>query len=537
MDELIALQDNYIQETDKEYRKSKGQFFTPRWIAVGMSRWVIDCNPTQIIDPAFGLGILLDECANQGYNGSLVGFEKDEVIAKKWLQTFELKSKVKLNIADFLELTDSVIEAAIANPPYNRFQNRDLSPRVQIKVAAMLGELANGFTNQYALFLYLVISKLSINGRAAFIVPSEFLATGYGVQVKNFLKNSGRLKHLIIFDSENRIFPEAATTACVLLFDSGISKELKVWHLSGQDEECKFIEICTSNVICQPDLTTAYLDLDPSKNWQGLGKDISESTGFVPLNGYGKVRRGIATGGNEFFLLTEKDSESLGLDAAALVPCIANAGSAKRLIFSDVDWNNLKNNDKTCYLFDGVSGQSDASKQYLAAGEQKEIHKRYLTSSRKPWYRLESREVAPLLFAVFGRNEFRVILNISNAVNLTAFHGFSPLPECGKYVNLLWLYFQTTIAKANFHAQQRAYGDGLKKLEPGDWSKLMVPDWKSWNANSLTRAMTLAQFAISSEGIVPQKYLDELELLINLNREIGSISPPVKQIVRQLSLV
>ena len=83
MDDVIALQDNYIEETDKEYRKSKGQFFTPRWIASGMSRWVVDCNPAQIIDPAFGLRILLDECANQGYKGSLVGFEKDELIAKR----------------------------------------------------------------------------------------------------------------------------------------------------------------------------------------------------------------------------------------------------------------------------------------------------------------------------------------------------------------------------------------------------------------------------------------------------------------------
>ena len=82
---------------------------------------------------------------------------------------------------------------------------------------------------------------------------------------------------------------------------------------------------------------------------------------------------------------------SHGLDSSALVPCIANAGSVKRLIFSDMDWKILKSSDKTCYLFDGVAGQSDASKKYIAVGVQKEIHKRYLTGSRNPWYRLESR--------------------------------------------------------------------------------------------------------------------------------------------------
>ena len=70
--------------------------------------------------------------------------------------------------------------------------------------------------------------------------------------------------------------------------------------------------------------------------------------------------------------------------------------------------------------------------------------------------------------------------------------------------------------------QQRAYGDGLKKLEPGDWSKLLVPDWRRWDSVSLARARALAADAITvcvgGASDCAESDLAEFEALIAHNR-------------------
>lgn len=493
MFDVDRLQRDYILASDRDYRRAAGQFFTPRWIASGMASWVIAKNPQSIIDPAFGFGILLDECVRQGYGGKLVGYEIDTEVVKRWRQNFGDASSIDLRQLDFLEFGEASIDAAIVNPPYNRFQNRELPDRVKLDLARMLGQIASGYTNQYALFLYFVISRLSITGRAAFIVPSEFLATGYGVQVKKFLQKSGRLHHLIIFATDSRIFPDAATTACVLLFDSGICDVLNIWHLAGQSDSGRFERICSNNELAAPDARIARKNLDPVQNWQGLGRGSANLDGFVPLGTFGAVKRGIATGANEFFVLSPSKVNELELGSTDLMPCIASANSVVGHVFSEESWSVLKASDRPCYLFDGCSKPSVASQGYIRAGELQAIHERYLTRMRKPWFRLERRVAAPLLLAVFGRQGFRVVLNRSNSVNLTAFHGFYPKSEYGHLVELIWLYFQTPTALAAYDGQHRAYGDGLNKLEPGDWSKLYAPDWRQWDSLSIEEGLRLAE--------------------------------------------
>ncbi len=501
-----------------------------------MASWVVATQPQRIIDPAFGLGILLDECARQNYQGELTGFENDNNLVKLWQKSVNAHSSIELKAADFLTAIEMPIEAAIVNPPYNRFQNRDLPKSLQLKLAEILGESASGFTNQYALFIYLIISSLAHDGRAAFIVPSEFLATGYGVQVKRFLKRTGRLRHLIIFDTENRIFEDAATTACILLFDAGMCSTLSIWHLAGEYESIKFETICRNSIQDLPDAILPYQDLEPGLNWQGLGRESCDSTGFVPLATFGKVKRGIATGANEFFVLSRTQAAALNLDSKALVPCIASAGSASGILFSQNDWSLLHSLDRPCYLFDGVASEGNAAKKYVVDGVHRGLHERYLTRMRQPWYRLESRSVAPLLLAVFGREGFRVILNQSDAVNLTAFHGFYPKPGFDRFVTLIWLYFQTPIARSNYAVQQRAYGDGLKKLEPGDWSKLDCPDWRDWDQDSLVDGLALSRLAASCTGAQFDAVVAEMTQLVRANRVVQVPSPQMTM-GEQLSLV
>lgn len=518
----------YCETRDRADRKAAGQFFTPRWIASGMASWVVACQPAYIIDPAVGFGILLDECRRHGYSGKLLGCDIDPVIVEEWTQGLGGDLNAEIRHQDFLEMPFAPIAAAIVNPPYNRFQNRALSETLRAEISQVVGLAASGYTNQYALFMYLVVSRLNAGGRAAFIVPSEFLATGYGEQVKAFICRNRRLSRIVLFDTADRIFPDAATTACVMLFEGAPCENLQVWHLPGELEARQFQAICAGQDMPPPHACIDYDQLDPQSNWQGLGQGNHSNDGMVVLTAFGDVKRGIATGGNEFFVLRPSEVESRSLATVNLVNCIAGANSAPSLIFDDAQFNRLHAQDKPCYLFNGLSEENESAQRYVIYGENIGINQRYLTRMRNPWYRLESRRPAPLLLAVFGREGFRVCFNRTQAVNLTAFHGFYPHPGMEKWVPLIWLYFQSPMARERYITRQRAYGDGLKKLEPGDWSKLHVPDWRRWREEQQICALELAARVLMQSNSDDQPELQEacveLERLISTAEVVGDIS-------------
>lgn len=532
-----TMQKIWSQTRDRETRKQAGQFFTPRWIAQGMARWILNAHPSHIVDPAFGFGILADECLRQGFDGRVTAYEVDRDVVATWRAGTKDTNPVELIEGDFLAMAPTEIEGAIANPPYNRFQNRDLRPSLQRSLHGLLGELASGFTNQYALFIYIVVSRLTSQGRAAFIVPSEFLATGYGVQVKNFLLRSRRLQHLILFDTSERVFADAATTACVLLFGAEGQTDLSVWHLAGASDHARFIAVCSDDPKVRPDVSVVYENLDSTANWQGLGQDGSSLDGLVPLAEFGNTKRGIATGANEFFVLTRNEALSRQLDEDNLLPCIASADSALRPVFDEADWQALRDGGRPAYLFNGTTASHSSAisgvERYIEYGEQQKYHLRYLTKMRRPWYRLERRPVAELLLAVFGRAGFRAVLNRSASVNLTAFHAFYPLPEFGNTVGPLWLYLQTPLAHRAFERQHRAYGDGLKKLEPGDWNKLLVPDWRSWSPQALNYAQQLVNAAVAADRAQTVNdwtcTVDRFSELVEECRSAAKSAPTVKQ--------
>lgn len=475
LNKIEQQQNLYSASKDKEYRKSNGQFFTPSWVAIPMAKWILGCTPKHIIDPACGFGALLDGCRALDFKGTLTGIELDPEIS---MLAAALSPSFKILNNDFFSMPFIDNCSFIVNPPYNRFQNHNIPEEVKEFIKIVVGEQLSGYTNQYAVFLYLIVSKLAIGQRAAFIIPSEFLATGYGRQVKEFLIKSKRLSHLLIFDDAVRVFPDAATTAAILLFGEEICTTISVTHIPS-NSDALLDSICSGNLDASS-TTFEYSSLDPDLNWQSLGTQKNIQNNFVQLNTFAKVSRGIATGANEFFLLSISDINEKKLENN-FIRCIANSVHIKKSIFTENDWQLLKSNNDKCFLFDGLSSNNKYSDDYIKEGMLKNYHERFLTKSRKPWFKIENKIPAKILVAVFGRDHFKVILNTTNVVNLTAFHGLYLKNGFSKFSSFIWLFFQSNLGIESVKNSQRSYGDGLKKLEPGDWNKVLVPDFRILN--------------------------------------------------------
>ena len=194
---------------------------------------------------------------------------------------------------------------------------------------------------------------------------------------------------------------------------------------------------------------------------------LLERRRYLHLKDFIRVKRGIATGANEFFLFNHEEIKQHDLSPRYFVPALARASMAPYPILTLDDFVSLAARNQRVFLLSPPAEITDPKLQaYLQLGEEAGIHKRYLTSHRTPWYTMERRELAPLFISVFNRGSFNVIRNDARIYNLTAFHSlFVQDPEL---IDLIFAYLLTPLASELIMANRREYGRGLEKLEPMD---------------------------------------------------------------------
>ena len=176
----------------------------------------------------------------------------------------------------------------VCNPPYMRFQkftNRDL---VFEKFERELGIRLSGYTNTASAFLLKSLSELKPNGRLAYVMPLEFLNTGYGAIVKERLIAGSHLAAMISLDCEKDVFPDAITSAGIILYDSARTYPTVAFH------SVQSIDALQSALECEPIARIPYQALDPAAKWLPYferNSIIPNKTLTVPLAHYGTVHQ------------------------------------------------------------------------------------------------------------------------------------------------------------------------------------------------------------------------------------------------------
>ncbi len=466
----------YLEQVGEKHRKDHGQFFTHPKVANFMVHWVLGSGSKSIFDPAFGLGAFFDPVANE-YGIQFSGCEIDPTILEFWKYTKHTRRHETNFIAneDYLLSWDKVSENIVCNPPYMRFQkflNRDKVFRAFLE---KLGLKLSGYTNTASAFLLKSISELDGSGRLAYIMPLEFLNTGYGTIVKRRLIEDGHLSSIISFACEKDVFPDVTTSVGVILYDASR------FHTYVDFHTIKSVDLL-STVLEQAPVSRVPIDgLDPTSKWLPYFQPYTftvSSKETVSLNYFGRFSRGIATGANEFFVLKPSVAKRLGIDNSELVPCISKSSQVKKPVLEDADCEALVKRDAPILLFSASTNHSKQAARYIQEGEQKGYHKRFLTKNRTPWYKTEHRDPSSLLLGVFSRGSYKIIRNRSKAINLTCFHGFQPNLFGMKYLDHLFLYLASASGREIASLSMRKYGDDLDKFEPNDLNGALVPSPK-----------------------------------------------------------
>jgi adenine-specific DNA-methyltransferase len=479
-----SVEQEYLACSSSQHRKKFAQFFTPPEVADFMAKWLLT-HPQlkKILEPAYGLGIFSRCLLQHKPNLIIKGFETDAIIFAKAAALFANHKNITLQLQDYMRCDwENKYDGIICNPPYFKFHdydNKNIIKQLEDKISCKL----NGFSNLYALFLLKSISQLNENGRAAYLVPSEFLNSDYGKLIKAQLINSQTLRHIIIIHFSETVFTQALTTACILLLANDKQSETVQFHTINSIADTQHLEKIISfypKYLTQS-LVFSFNELNSEIKWRAYyqPQNALKYKNLVPFSNYAKTMRGIATGANQYFIFNQSKANELHIPNDYLLPCICKSCDVKQAFFTQEHFDLLKSSDKNTFLLNSanaLNSDSKAVKNYLTFGEQQGIDKKFLTASRKPWHALEKRPPAPIWVSVFNRTGLKFIRNEAGIANLTTFHGIYPNSENAspEKIALLFAYLLTDIAKKLFADNRREYGNGLEKFEPNDINKAQM---------------------------------------------------------------
>jgi len=457
-------------------RRELGQFFTPLWIGRVMARWLLQEHPRLLLDPGCGSGSLLAAVAHERRGATrLLGLDIDPLAIAMSESNRALRAidHLELRHADFL--LDDLKErpsAVICNPPYTR--HHALAPSVKKAIHAgfqkRLGIEFSHLASLHVLFLVRALEVAADDGRLAFITPAHWLDMNYARAVKEFLLGQAHVEAIIRFPASELLFEHAVTTTTVTLIRKGTDAASPTKLLRAANRTTDSLLAALGD----PDAGERAV-LSSASKWSRRGRR-RETTGVV-LEEVASVRRGLATGCNAFFVLSERDRRDFELDRSYLQPCIA---SPRLFAADEIDEQAMAALPKSAprwLLTPARQWQHGPLARYLAHGIALGVLERYLVEQRvnagRPWWRVENNFKAPILFSYFNRRRPHFVRNRVGGVPLNNWLVIQPRE--GINYEALFAALREPAVRRRLEGDSRQYGNGLWKLEPSELKKLRLP--------------------------------------------------------------
>lgn len=470
---------------EREALRQKGQFWTPEWVARAMVRWVLASGATSVYDPAVGAGAFFAATKavgrELGRNVRLAGREVDpDAISQAERSGLDAQDLERVELRDFvLDPPLKSLEAIVANPPYIRHHR--LSPATKDRLRTMsfrlFGLVLDGRAGYHVYFLLRALSLLKPGGRLAFILPSDISEGVFASALWNKICSLYRLVAVATFHPEATPFPGVDTNALVVFIENeepiAHTNWLRVLR-SGDG-----LERCASNLFADvsPDVLTSERVLSEMLE-TGLSR-APQAGGALeePLGRVMRCVRGIASGCNEFFLLTDSRAKELALPRSFLAPVLSRTRYVQSDLFSLADFDDLRREEMPVWLL-ALDGRHESEfppevRDYLEAGVRLGLPSRPLIRTRHPWYRMETRVPPPFLFAYLGRRRARFIRNEAGVLPLTGF--LCVYEREGVDRDALWRLLQSDEVRDGLPRVGKSYGSGAIKVEPRALERTPIP--------------------------------------------------------------
>ncbi|HTJ71610.1 MAG TPA: hypothetical protein VL551_28985 [Actinospica sp.] len=485
----IQLQDALDAERSSQERNEAGQFATPAALANEIARYALQLHEqsgVSFLEPSCGTGSFFSALLNQLVDHRIecaVGVEFDQRFAKAADSLWGGKG-LRVMHADFTNcaIGDPAVSLLLANPPYVRHHHLSATQKKALgeAVAKQVGLRPSGLSGLYLYFVLLSHRHLAPGAISAWLIPSEFMDVNYGLSLKRYLTENVSLLRIHRYDPAEAQFSDALVTSAVVVFknEPPTDEHMAEFTFGGS--------LPSPRVVHRIDASS----IDPATKWsryiQGTSDAARGSAGRV-LSDFFKIRRGLATGSNTFFILERADAEKMGISDGFIKPVLPSPRGLKLdVIEADQSgWPVLPSQLALIDCPEPIERLRESNPElagYLGSADEK-IKTGYLVSRRTPWYKQESRDPAPILLTYMGRGKgekhpLRFILNHSRAVATNVYLMLYPTPLLQKYLDTepdgLARVHKALLSMSadDIRDGGRVYGGGLHKMEPKELAAL-----------------------------------------------------------------
>jgi hypothetical protein len=305
----------------------------------------------------------------------------------------------------------------------------------------------------------------------------------YGQVVKRYLLRQVTLLHIHRFDPSDAQFADALVSSAV------------VWFRKALPPAGHAVTFSFGGRLAQP-TTVRQMPLEAlaaEPKWTRFPTAAVRAKSTEPtLSDFFRIKRGIATGDNSFFILPEDKLRARDLPRSAFRPILPSPRFVKSdVIDADAEGEPLL--DRRLFLLDPGLPETEIRRRfpslwsYLEEGKARGLHERYLCRHRSVWYAQENRPAAPIVCTYLGRGDaksgrpFRFILNRSRATVANVYLAMYPtaplasaLQRRPELICDVWEALNR-ITPAELLGEGRVYGGGLHKLEPKELAAVPVP--------------------------------------------------------------
>ena len=452
------------RKIERESLRSKGQFWTPDWVAISMVKYALN-NNRNLFDPSVGSGAFFEAAMQIDDKITFRGMDIDPNIPPKHL-------KHRVVIGDFLLSKSILKDGIVCNPPYKRHHRMDVHYKELVNDigSKTIGAKIDARAGMQVYFLIKSLSMLKKNAKLAFIVSSDICEGKFSNVLWSWISANYRIDSVIIFDKNATPF-EADVNPMIFLIQNappnGTYQRITCFK-AGTNE----LETCISKqTFKHSDLRTETLDLKKSIKL-GLSRRFGASHGKKLVN-YATVCRGIATGSNDFFHMNYETAKKYKITQFT-IPAINRTKNITTNIFSKLNYQKLKTLNQSVLLLNVNGNERNMNlKKYIKYGEKQKLDQRPLNKSRAKWFVMEKRLPPDIFFTYLGRSNNRFILNNTDATVLNTFHCIYVKPNYNK--NKLFKALNDPRTIRNLPLVAKSYGFGALKVEPKSLENLVIP--------------------------------------------------------------
>lgn len=481
-------------------QKLRGGYYTPIELSDYLTNWAIRDGNEKILEPSCGDGNFIDSILRRistlkkkenKISPSVTAIEIEKGELEKAKSRLNDSNLLKINFefiaGDFFSIFEKIqreekFDVVIGNPPYIRFQYFDNESREKafwhLRTA---GYKPTKLANAWSAFVQLSIELLKEGGRLAMVLPAELLQVGYAGELRKRL--SAQFSHIIIVGFKKLVFPEIQQEVVLLLAEGKRDTSILESDIHTIEFENR------SELLGSGDLENVVRHI-PSKHsrplmkWTGLFLNEKsfhaldsayQSKLVIPLGKLANVDVGVVTGRNKFFVIDEKTRRDI-LATKFTLPIVGKTSVLKSIVFDENDFEKYQHEESGYLLNLNNIPEKDIPKklkEYIAHGENEDVHKGYKCRVRKRWFDVPSIYV-PDAFMFRQIHKYPLfVVNRAGVTSTDTIHRVR-LINGTKPEKLAAICFNSlTLAWAEVGG--RSYGGGVLELETSEAEHLPVP--------------------------------------------------------------